>query len=190
MRRASAVAATALVVGLALGGCTLSETSDGGEPAPVPQGFQRFEGNGVSFAYPAGWRVGEGPGQAAATVVRISPPGSPPDAAGAGPLVGFGRFEVSTAAEPEESFDAHRNEETAVYARRLLGQDDVEVPGAAASRRYEFEYESQKGSTPMRKLDLVVVGADRRTLYNLIAQAPVGEADRLAPAIESFRLGD
>lgn len=184
--RALTAATTALAVALALGGCASSNPSGGAGPAPVPAGFKRFTDGPVSFAYPAGWRVGPRPGQEATGVVRISPPGSSSGAAG--PLVGFGRFEVSAPVEPSESFDAHSAEETGVYGRRLTGQEDVDVEGAAAARRFEFDFEDSEAKTPLRKLDLVVIGPNRRTLYNLIAQAPAGEADKLERAIESFRL--
>ena len=180
--------ATALAVALALGGCATSSSSGGGEPAPVPAGFQRFTEGAVSFVYPAGWREERRPGQAASSLVGLSPPGSPPEPSGAGPLVIFGRFQVSASVEPSKSFDDHSFEQTGVYGRRLTGQEDVDVEGAEAARRFEYEYQDRERRTSMRKLDLVVIGPDRRTLYNLVAQAPAGEADKLEPAIESFRL--
>ena len=180
--------ATALAIALALEGCATSSSSGGGEPAPVPAGFQRFTEGAVSFVYPAGWRAERRPGEAASSLVGISPPGTPPDPSGAGQLVGFGRFQVSAPVEPSTSFDDHSFEQTGVYGRRLVGQEDVDVEGAEAARRFEYEYQDRERRTSMRKLDLVVIGPDRRTLYNLVAQAPAGAADKLEPAIESFRL--
>jgi len=183
-----AACALTVIVGLALTGCASSPTpGSGAGPAPVPEGFQRFTESGVSFAYPAGWRIGRPPGQAATSVVRITPPADPPDAAES--LVGFAQFEVSSSVDPEESFGAHVSEETGVYGRDLVDQGDVDVPGAPAARRFELEYDSPEGGARMRKLDLVVVGPDRRTLYNFYARAPVGQAAELEPALESFRLG-
>ncbi|MDP9385971.1 MAG: hypothetical protein M3P50_12225 [Actinomycetota bacterium] len=154
--------------------------------ARIPEDYATYQGAGVSFAYPKGWKVEERQTAAGATEVRITRPGQ---TATPGPLI---RLAVEKGAGPRfESFaDQRRVVIRDANGGKIESDEAVEVEGAEQSLSLETRYPPRQGSDPVEvrteSLD-VQRGED---IVTLTAAAPQRDDAGLDPeaVVSSFRL--
>jgi hypothetical protein len=160
---------------LVLGGCGGSGF-DG--DVDVPDGYDTYDQNGVSFVHPAGWRMTTKSLGHDITEVRFQDP----DAEGTAPAA------ISLTVQPGvgERFDRQLESERTVLesaGNAKVSHEDVDVPGATKAVRSTIE----SSGASSEAVDLLA--PDGRHVA-LAAGGPEGELGELDPGavIESLRL--
>jgi hypothetical protein len=144
----------------------------------VPDGYATYDGNGVSFVHPEGWRATTQSLGHDVTEVRFEDP------AASGPE----RAAISLTVQPGvgERFDSQLEDERSVLERvggAKVSREAVDVPGAAKAVRSTIE------SSGARSEAVDVLAQDGRHVA-LAAGGPEGEQDVLdaGAVVESLRV--
>ncbi|GAA2421155.1 hypothetical protein GCM10010191_35680 [Actinomadura vinacea] len=162
--------------------------SGGGGPAPVPQGFQRYQTDQYSFAYPAGWRRTEDKDERGRPQSRFEGPGLPSGIIdGQIHVAGYGRV----GQEFETALSQFRG--LAVLNRyRLTANRAIKVAGAVRAHRFEAVYELEAGDgtrVPCRLVGMYVL-TERKVLLEFMLRSPAQgtAASRLPEIFDSIRI--
>ncbi|WP_157408051.1 hypothetical protein [Actinomadura atramentaria] len=167
---------------ISLGAC-----SGGPDEPPVPDGFVRYRGGGVSFVHPAGWRP-----------VRTTDERNRPVLDVNGPELPSGLYDGQVHLERVPGWRRGLGVQVRQFRGAALlngytvtADRAARVEGAAAARRIEATYaaDGASGKVPFRMLGLFVLTRDH-VLRGFILRSPVsGSANAdLARIYESFRL--
>ena len=171
----------ALTILASLGGCGGGDDLAGG--ADVPEGYALYNGEGVSFAHPAGFEAETKTNANGIEEVTLKDPDGGADAA-----------YVHLTIAPERGDDIEplarsvRVAAESIFKGEVSDEREVDVEGATAARRVDIRQPSRDG-TEFERESLLVLAPDER-FYILSAAAPEsddGAIDRDA-VIRSFRL--
>ena len=174
----TAAMAGAMLVATALAGC-------GGEEAP--RGFDRFEGDGFSVAYPREWRVQERADHDEGLLLRVT---SPRDAEGLRAIMVVLRQKRSFPTIGAVATDVRITSPRELRKGRTVGERNATVEGAegAAIVIADFSYAAPGKERPARALQLLAV--DPEYEYRVVLAAPRKVLDKLdiKTTLRSFRL--
>ena len=176
-------AAFALALALALAGCGGGEKLSG--PAEVPEGYTTYRGEGVSFAYPAGWKVQpRRTGNGGAEVMII------PFEAGPTPTPAI-QFRVEPGAgERFDSFVEQVRTVVDVSGGTTESDEPVDIAGAEEARRSRTVTPPKMGGAPVGIRSEGLEVRRESDILTFVAAAPQREGTGLDPAVvvSSFRI--
>ena len=172
-----------------IGGCGGDDGGDFKGGASVPAGYKTYKRDGVSIAYPAGWKVDRRQDSDGGSSTRITPKSQSPTP--------FGLILLSASPNAEKRFDnevkARREVLKSVSEAKIDSDEKVSVPGAKEARRLKVTVPPGAGSDPVEvRTDSLDLLRDNGDTLTVVAAAPQrdGDKDELDPAkvIESVRL--
>jgi hypothetical protein len=157
-----------------------------GEPT-VPDGYERFSGAGVTFAYPRGWEVREETDEDGGPFVQITPPDQS--------KTPYGVVQLSVTPGAGDRFDSLADQRRVVLRDvndgKIESDEEVDVEGAEKALRAVVTTPPGQGNDPVEvKADSLDVLRPNGDLVVLTAAAPQRGEPELDPAavVESFRL--
>ena len=151
-------------------------------------GYSTYKRDGVSIAYPEGWKVQRRQDSDGGSSTRITPPDAK--------KTPFGLILLSASPDAEKRFKASMKGRRAVMKAasdaKLDSDEKVEVPGAKEAHRLKATVPAKEGTDPVEiKADSLDLLRDDGDTLTVVAAAPQRDGDdELDPAkvIESVRL--
>ncbi len=184
----SSAAALALLLGAVVSACG-GGSGGGGDltgKVDVPDGYVLFNGSGVSFAFPAGWKVDQTPGADGATTIAITAPNA---GATPGPLI-----QLTIVAKGGDRFKSFVEQRRVVAEQvnggKLDSEDEVTVRGAKRALRTTTTTPKGRGTDPVEvKSAALEAISDANDIVVLTAADPQRDGSGLDPdaVIDSFR---
>ena len=170
---------------VALAGCGGGDGFSG--EAEVPDGYKRFTGAGVTFAYPGTWQVRQETDPDGGPFVQITPPDKS--------KTPYGVVQLSVAPKAGERFDTMADQRRIVIRQvndgKIDSDESVDIPGARKALRASVTTPPGQGNDPVEvKGDSLDVLRENGDVVTLTAAAPQRGQPELDPAavVESFRL--
>jgi hypothetical protein len=156
--------------------------------AGTPSGYATYKRDGVSIAYPKGWKVERRQDSDGGSSTRIVPPDAK--------KTPFGLILLSSSPDAEKRFEASMKGRRAVMKAasdaKLDSDEEVDVPGAKEAHRLKATVPAKAGTDPVEvKADSLDLLRDDGDVLTVVAAAPQRDGDdELDPAkvIESVRL--
>ena len=174
----------ALAVAALAGGCGGGDFSGS---AGTPSGYTTYKRDGVSIAYPKGWKVNRRQDSDGGSSTRITPPNPS--------KTPFGLILLSASPHAEKSFKSsvkgRRAVMKAVAKAKLDSDEKVDVPGTKEAHRLKATVPPGAGTDPVEiKSDSLDLLRDDGDALTVVVAAPQRDDDKLDPAkvIESLRL--
>jgi len=175
------LALTALVAGCGGGG-------DFEGTAGAPSGYATYKRDGVSIAYPKGWKVARQQDSDGGSSTRITPPDTKETP--------FGLILLSASPDAEKRFanavKGRRAVMKAASDAKLDSDEEIDVPGAKEAHRLKATVPAKAGTDPVEvKADSLDLLRDSGDALTVVVAAPQRDGDdELDPAkvIESVRL--
>ena len=175
----------AVLVVVLLSGCGGSDFEGG---AGVPAGYKKYSRDGVSIAYPEGWRIDRRQDSDGGSSTRITPPNQT--------KTPYGLILLSASPKAEKRFENSVKGRRAVMRQvskaKIDSDDTVDVPGTKEAHRLKATAPPSQGTDPVEiksdSLDLLRDDGDALTV--VVADPQRKGDDDLDPAkvIESLRL--
>ena len=155
--------------------------------AAVPEGYETYAANGISFAYPGDWQVAERTDAEGAPAVEVTPPEKS--------QTPYGLITLSISPGAGDRFESLADQRRIVVrdvnGGEIESDESVDVPGAREALRATSTTPPGRGTDPVEvKADSLDVLRENDDVVVFTAASPQreGRSFDVAAVVESFRL--